>query len=130
MFCVPADITLNACVVVLVRADMIPPAPAGRTVLFVPVAPNTPAVTTCGAMCRLLTLHSVTLLAVVPVVLLCRCSRKYSPGWSVVTHGICTRRGPVTHDDQLPALLVVFVEDVPPVLSVTHDMTKDCEVDE
>src|SRR5258708_5530421 len=88
-FCVPADTTDKAIVLLVVTADATPiPCPSGPLNAKEPELVTVANVFDCGAICRLLKLSKVKLLPTVAVVLECACPMKYSPGVSVVTSGM------------------------------------------
>ena len=71
-FCVPADTTDIAIVLLVVTADATPkPSPSGELAPKEPLLVIVANVFDCGAICRLLTLKRVKLLPTVAVVLEC-----------------------------------------------------------
>lgn len=120
-FCVPAEITDKAIVLLVVTADATPiPPPSGELETSDPLDVTVANVFDCGATCRLLTLKSVKLLPTVAVVLECACPIKYSPGVKVVTSGIRNICIPVKKFVHKLLPLVVLKDVVPPVLFVTQ----------
>jgi len=71
-FCVPAEITDIAIVLLVVTAEATPiPSPSGELAPRDPLLVMVANVLDCGAICKLLTLISVKLLPTVAVVLEC-----------------------------------------------------------
>ena len=130
-FCVPAEITDRAMVLLVVTAEATPiPWPSGELPTKDPELVIVAKVIDCGTIWKLLTLRSVKLLPTVAVVLECACPMKYSPGVRVVTNGMRNICNPVKKFVHRLLPLVVLNEVVPPVEFVTQDRATLAELED